>query len=124
MGEPVRVQRKRTKGWKMPDGAVYVGRPTRFGNPFKVGQDGSHDQCVALHRGWLTGTLPDHEIRQLFPRIAEWLINMRHPRLGAILRELPDKSVACFCPLDHSCHADVLLELANAATPPRAGGQK
>lgn len=29
MGEPVRIQRKRTKGWKMPEGAIYVGRPTK-----------------------------------------------------------------------------------------------
>lgn len=31
---PKRIQRRRTAGWTMPDGAVYVGRPTRFGNPF------------------------------------------------------------------------------------------
>lgn len=30
----IRVQRKRTKGWKMPPNTVYVGRPTRWGNPF------------------------------------------------------------------------------------------
>ena len=34
---PQRIQRKRTKGWRMPDGAVYVGRPTRWGNPFAFG---------------------------------------------------------------------------------------
>jgi Domain of unknown function (DUF4326) len=31
---PKRIQRKRTKGWKMPPNTVYVGRPTRLGNPF------------------------------------------------------------------------------------------
>lgn len=31
---PERIQRQRAKGWRMPDGAVYVGRPTRWGNPF------------------------------------------------------------------------------------------
>jgi hypothetical protein len=31
---PRRIQRKRTKGWRMPEGAVYVGRPSRWGNPF------------------------------------------------------------------------------------------
>jgi hypothetical protein len=36
-GAPLRIQRKRTKGWRMPEGAVYVGRPSRWGNPFKVG---------------------------------------------------------------------------------------
>ena len=36
-GRPVRIQRKRTKGWKMPPNTVYVGRPTEWGNPFKIG---------------------------------------------------------------------------------------
>jgi hypothetical protein len=31
-----RIQRKRTKGWRMPEGVVYVGRGTQWGNPFKV----------------------------------------------------------------------------------------
>lgn len=34
MSAPQRIQRKRTKGWTMPEGAVYVGRPTKWGNPF------------------------------------------------------------------------------------------
>ena len=35
---PKRIQRKRTKGWRKPDGAVYVGRGSKWGNPFVVGQ--------------------------------------------------------------------------------------
>ena len=31
---PIRIQRRRAKGWRMPEGAVYVGRPTKWGNPF------------------------------------------------------------------------------------------
>lgn len=34
---PRRIQRKRTKGWKMPENTVYVGRPTKWGNPWRVG---------------------------------------------------------------------------------------
>ncbi|NKS56183.1 DUF4326 domain-containing protein [Rhodococcus hoagii] len=34
---PKRIQRQRTKGWRMPDGAVYVGRGSRYGNPFTLG---------------------------------------------------------------------------------------
>lgn len=37
MTRPQRIQRKRTKGWRMPEGAVYVGRPSRWGNPWSVG---------------------------------------------------------------------------------------
>lgn len=33
---PNRIQRERTTGWRMPEGAVYVGRPTKWGNPFRV----------------------------------------------------------------------------------------
>lgn len=35
---PQRIQRKRVKGWRMPEGAVYVGRPTEWGNPWRPGQ--------------------------------------------------------------------------------------
>jgi len=35
---PKRIQRRRTKGWRMPEGAVYVGRPTKWRNPFVVGE--------------------------------------------------------------------------------------
>jgi hypothetical protein len=35
--KPKRIQRKRTKGWRMPQNATYVGRPTRWGNPFSIG---------------------------------------------------------------------------------------
>lgn len=34
---PQRIQRRRSKGWRMPEGAIYVGRPSRWGNPFAVG---------------------------------------------------------------------------------------
>jgi len=32
---------------------VYIGRPSRFGNPFVVGRDGTRDECIALYRQWL-----------------------------------------------------------------------
>lgn len=35
--KPIRIQRKRTKNWKMPLNTVYVGRPTAWGNSFVVG---------------------------------------------------------------------------------------
>ena len=68
---PVRIQRKRTKGWRMPEGAVYVGRPSPWGNPWSVDDPdavwwavaiGEHGNAagrragaVAWHRWWLTG---------------------------------------------------------------------
>ena len=98
-----RIQRQRTKGWRMPSNAVYVGRPTPWGNPFRV-SDGdcphpdcgprshppiSPEQAVAAFRRWLTGML------RVEPEYLE---------------PLRGKDLACWCPLDQACHADVLLE--------------
>ena len=106
---PRRIQRKSTKGWRMPKGAIYVGRPTKWGNRFRPGQywaagySGSLEtaigHCVAAYRAWLE--------------------RRKHWAHGACLTEPPDISalrghdLACWCPLDQPCHADVLLDLAN-----------
>lgn len=46
---PDRIQRRRTKGWRMPDGAVYVGRPTKWGNPFAIGSQSGLARVPAVH---------------------------------------------------------------------------
>lgn len=88
---PKRIQRKRSKGWKMPEGAVYVGRPTRWGNPFSVAECGLKN-AIANYRGMVFGMLA----------------------IGVDFSELRGKDLACWCPLDQPCHADVLLEVANS----------
>ncbi|WP_245665686.1 DUF4326 domain-containing protein [Actinoplanes subtropicus] len=98
-----RIQRRRSAGWRMPAGTVYVGRPTRFGNPFPAGYFG-REQAVQLYREWLAGA--DH----LGYTDAD-------QRRRAILDGLPDlagRDLACWCPPGEACHADVLLDLANA----------
>lgn len=95
---PKRIQRKRTKGWRMPEGAVYVGRPTRWGNPYWVGS-WRPNAPAAGHIESVEEAVEHY--RQL---VAPWLP----------LDELRGKALACFCPLDQPCHADVLLELANS----------
>lgn len=92
--KPIRIQRKRTKGWRMPENAVYVGRPTIWGNPFKVGDVSPHNFNIKIDN--------EHAV-MLFEQIVE---NMD-------LTSLKGKNLACFCPLDKPCHADVLLKLAN-----------
>lgn len=94
--KPKRIQRKRTKGWRMPANAVYVGRPGMFGNPYRVGVNGSVADCVRLYRESL-------KVQRAFRKM--------------VRRELRGKHLACWCPLDQPCHADVLLELANSAPP-------
>lgn len=98
---PRRVQRRRAKGWKMPNGAVYVGRPTRWGNPFVVGERDFYgevptaDHAVRLFRSWMT---------------TPGLWTLPAPPDLAPLR---GKDLVCWCRIDQPCHADVLLKLAN-----------
>lgn len=97
---PERIQRKRSKGWKMPPNTVYVGRPTKYGNPFRegdfndVGEKISKLRAVQNYRYYLKRKYP-------FGQLAEFLAPLR------------GKDLACWCPLDCACHADVLIELAN-----------
>lgn len=98
-----RIQRKRTKGWKMPEGAVYVGRPSVWGNPFSVEEFGV-DKALELHANWISGNA-----MEITPRILEIVGSRERPSLSALV----GKDLACWCPLDRPCHADILLKLAN-----------
>jgi hypothetical protein len=85
----MRIQRKRVKGWRKPENAVYVGRPTKWGNPFKVKEFGL-EESLKKYRDWLEERLiedPD------------------------FLEPLRGKDLACWCPLNQPCHADVILEM-------------
>jgi hypothetical protein len=93
----MRIQRRRTRGWKMPEGAVYVGRPTKWGNPWIVDHNYDAASIVAQYRAWMIGYYCD-----------TWCPEKPEPG------ELRGKDLVCWCPLDQPCHADVLLELANA----------
>lgn len=104
--KPVRVQLRRAKGWRMPDNTVKVDRSTKWGNPFRIG--------TAVHRG------PAYSGRDEYITDAAhacrvyrtWLFNLRDAEHKVF--PLRGKNLACWCPLDEPCHADVLLELANA----------
>lgn len=129
MTAPVRIQRKRTRGYDMQaesraiNGlpAVYVGRPSAFGNPFTaekaveigffcgVDADGMREFLTQCFRSWIGGS-------------AKWWIGdesdaVRAKMLSRI-SELRGRNLACWCPPptpgkpDH-CHASVLLEIAN-----------
>lgn len=99
---PKRVQRRRTKGWKMPAGAVYVGRPTKWGNPINF-RDCDPDTGP---EGWARGIAADLFRERLLAGELTFTTT-------DVQRDLVGKDLACFCPLDQPCHADVLLELAN-----------
>lgn len=101
--KPVRVQLRRTKGWRMPPNTVNVARPNRYGNPFPIGQEGP-----------LGRTAPDAQgavgFFRAMLRDAELLAEAGYPTDFAPLR---GKNLACWCALGTPCHADALLELAN-----------
>jgi hypothetical protein len=110
MGELVRVQRQRTKGWRTPPNTVYVGRPSKWGNRWTpenywdAGYNGSLEvaikHCVEAYRAWLLGERHwAHGIPQDPP---------------PDLTPLRGKNLMCWCPIGQPCHADVLLEIASA----------
>lgn len=125
---PERIQRKRTKGWRLPEDAVYVGRPSKWGNPFRVGErirntsDDYRWPYIAESvpggaRGFISLACTTNELAvQLF---TNWLIE--YPPLMVSLDELAGYDLACWCPLPEPgepdiCHAAILLDLANGGT--------
>ncbi len=104
---PKRIQRRRTKGWRVPEGAVNCTRPGRYGNQFRVDEYGV-ELAIRNHRRWARGVVA----------------------IGSKLFEpLRGKDLACWCHLCEAhkdgkplgticsdcapCHVDVLLEIAN-----------
>lgn len=105
--KPKRIQRRRVKGWTMPKGAIYVGRPSKYGNPMHVG----------MFRGFTRADAVEH-----FERWLNGDVHINVPqgplhgkKLAADAKvELRGKDLACWCSLSEKCHADVLLKLANS----------
>ena len=115
---PQRIQRKRTKGWRMPEGAVYVGRPTQWGNPWKAGD------VIAVEWNSAATTRTYRELLAT-PELAVSLYRIAFtPDADEIRDELAGRDLACWCPIEDEngnrfpCHADVLLEIANQTTHP------
>lgn len=70
---------------------VYIGRPSKWGNPFYVGRDGSRAEVIRKYEEWI----------------------LQQPELLSSLSELKGKRLGCHCkPL--ACHGDVLAKLADA----------
>jgi len=109
---PQRIQRTRIpkRGYILADGSaytgqpVYVGRPGPWGNPFTVAEFGTAAVAVARFEQHLRVR------RNPFPG---WTDLIEYPADDEIRRALAGRDLACWCPLDQPCHADVLLKLAN-----------
>ena len=106
---PRRIQRRRAKGWRMPEGAVYVGRPTGWGNPFA---HRNPEIAVRMFRAWLLGTCRSIDLLEC--RVVASRLPDRRRAILQSLDWLAGKPLACWCAPTFFCHADVLLDLANA----------
>jgi hypothetical protein len=139
-GGPRRIQRRRAKGWRMPEGAIYVGRPTRWGNPYRYRTHTGMVRVPALdgspweYEGRIKaegmshpfchpdGHFTHHHVR--YATMGE-LVTLyeaevrgrskwsRLPTVTEIRQALAGKDLACWCPTTSPCHADVLLRIAN-----------
>jgi len=85
-----RIQRKNffDYSWKKNPNAVYIGRPSKWGNPFKVSKYG---------------------LRKCLEKYCEWLENQLRIDTD-FLEPLRGKDLVCFCPLSQTCHADIIIE--------------
>lgn len=112
---PRRLHRTRRRHASTPAGAVYVGRPTLWCNPFDRAGIG-HARSVILYRAWVAGELGPRILRSIrfgeheIASLARW-----RTRLITRLPDLAGFDLQCWCPLTSDwCHADVLLHVANA----------
>ena len=72
---------------------VYIGRPSKWGNPFAIGRDGNRDEVIRKYREYI----------------------MNNKELLGMLDELKDKTLGCWCS-PKSCHGDVLVELLESVS--------
>lgn len=67
---------------------IYIGRPSKWGNPFQIGKDGTREEVIEKFRNWI----------------------LIQPNLLKDLHEIKGKTLGCWCK-PKSCHGDVLVEL-------------
>lgn len=134
--KPVRIQRHRTKGFNLQATSramnglpcVSVCRPGRWGNPYDVRLFG-RERSMKLFRSTMRGVWNPSLVKDLSDELADLAYTSHHAflkRLGRhpmeVIGELRGKNLACYCELSREgdpdqCHAEILLELANAHLP-------
>ena len=92
----VQLGRPRAVHYKRERHHIYIGRPSKWGNPFVVGKHGQRGECIALYESWLR----------------------ENAALFAALDELRGLVLGCWC-APRACHGDLLVRLANANTEQR-----
>jgi hypothetical protein len=112
---PQRIQLRRTKGWRKPEGAVVVARPSKWGNPFKAGEVVTHPAYRPFAGSGPIDAAKAVDLYDLRTHVRYMLDadQTLMPMRDLIRKELAGKTLACWCPIGSPCHADVLLEIAN-----------
>lgn len=106
--KPKRIQRKRTKGWKMPPNTVYVGRGSKFGNMWLITKTHSALQACQLYSVTIHSIFDRYDTNE-----PEDELSSNQVELVDSIRKLKGKNLVCWCSIDQPCHADILLEIAN-----------
>lgn len=108
---PIRVQLSRTRGWRKPANTVVVARPSRWGNPYRLGDVvRRYPSLTEREAAAFVVAAFRHDLRHDYPY---------YPLDVEIRDALAGKDLACWCPLVDDqgnpwpCHADVLLQIAN-----------
>jgi hypothetical protein len=110
---PQRIQRKRSAGWRLPAEVIIVDRTSRFGNPFRIADaiEANYEQparaCVAHFTAWIEGHAAYQDTYTVGARTFDRRWMREH------LSDLAGHDLACTCPPEAVCHANVLLRLAN-----------
>ena len=131
-GSPLRVQRRRSKGWKMPENTVSVCRPGKWGNPFQIGgyfKLGGVSPAMLGGR-WLWMERAIWKPADIEDALATGFVLVEDQAQAVEMFEqlmksspwkvddLRGKNLACWCKPGTPCHADVLLRLANESALP------
>jgi hypothetical protein len=107
MTMPERIQRRRAKGWRLPNNTVCVDRSTKWGNPFRVIPGRSQEYAVTLFKhlvlSGLAAIVEDSSVETQ---------ESYRKMVASDIGELRGKNLACWCRAGAPCHADVLLWLA------------
>lgn len=106
-----------TRGWRKPADAVYIGRPSRWGNPWRV------DGRVITRAGAVERFARNIELNEILDDEPDnslaGIATVAYPSVEEIRSALAGRDLMCWCPLDKPCHGDVLLYVANVIKPSR-----
>lgn len=122
--KPKRIQLRRSKGWRKPEGAIVCTRPGKWGNPFWfVQMDHGAEMALRLFREtalgcWNPGIIPkewpDSYVSEVYDAHQNWMKRIQRHPVEVARFELRGHDLCCWCKLESACHVDILLEIANA----------